>query len=254
MIFFWYRLISSFIVDYVKLDNLGYQLSGRRILRAINVGFTENKITAVIGRSGSGKSTLIKMINGLLTPTEGLVTINNNVVSASNARPLRKTIGYTVQGVGLIPHLTVRENILLPGRIFGDTERDAERFAELVRLVNLPQHTFEKYPYQLSGGEQQRAAISRALFLDPPLLLMDEPFGSLDSITRFNILGEFVQLQRTSPRTVLLVTHDLREAAKLADEILVIDKGGIEQFGPAREIFERPATAVVKELLNAAGL
>jgi osmoprotectant transport system ATP-binding protein len=252
--FFGAHKYLSFIVEYVRLDNLGYQVSGRKILEELNVAFAKNKITAIIGKSGAGKSTLIRMINGLLTPTEGGVSISNTTVGSSNVRNLRKDIGYTVQGIGLFPHLTTKENILLPKRVFGNSMRANERFSEVVNLVNLPQHTFEKYPYQLSGGEQQRAAIARAVFLDPPLLLMDEPFGSLDPVTRFKILDEFIQLQRNAPRTVLLVTHDLREAQKLADDILVIDHGNVEQFAPAHEIFERPATDVVKELLKAAGL
>ncbi|HWA34078.1 MAG TPA: ATP-binding cassette domain-containing protein [Cyclobacteriaceae bacterium] len=241
-------------MDYVRLDNLGYQISGRKILQDINVGFSKNKVTAIIGKSGGGKSTLIRVINGLLKPTEGTVTIDKLTVGISNARTLRKDIGYTVQGIGLFPHLSAKENILLPEKVFGNSLRTHERFSEVAQLVNLPSHTFEKYPYQLSGGEQQRAAVARALFLDPPLLLMDEPFASLDPITRFNIQDEFVQLQRSAPRTVLIVTHDLREARKLADDILVIDQGSMAQFGPSREIFENPKTDIVKELLTAAGL
>ncbi len=241
-------------MEYVRLEKLGYQISGRNILQDVNVVFAQNKITAIIGKSGSGKSTLIKMINGLLVPGDGSVIINGKPMIQANSQKFRKDIGYTVQGIGLFPHLTVRENILLTGKIFSEGSGLQARLAEVLRLVNLPHDLIDKYPYQLSGGEQQRAAISRALFLDPPLLLMDEPFASLDPITRFKIIDEFVQLQNTAPRTVLFVTHDLREAKKLADEVLVIDQGRVEQFGRVYQIFENPASNVVRELLNAAGL
>jgi osmoprotectant transport system ATP-binding protein len=237
----------------IKFISVTHRIGNRTILNDISIGFKENKVTAIIGKSGSGKSTLIKLINGLLKPTSGEIKVFDLPVDYSRLESLRKKIGYSIQGVGLFPHLTVEQNILLAGRAhLLRNEINKERLYELMKLVNLPDHLHKKYPYELSGGEQQRTGICRALFLDPPILLMDEPFGSLDPITRFDIHKEFLRLKQNAPRTVLLVTHDMREAKKLADEILVINNGVIEQFGPVKEIFEHPATATVKELLMVA--
>ncbi len=225
------------------------------ILYDVSVRFAENKVTAIIGKSGSGKSTLLKIVNGLSRPAAGEVRLFGEKLDYNALGLLRKKLGYVVQGIGLFPHLTAEENILLPGKThLPKTELNKDRVHELMNLVNLQQNLKGKYPYQMSGGEQQRVGICRALFLAPLVLLMDEPFGSLDPITRFDIHREFIELQRKMPRTVLLVTHDMAEAKKLADEILVLDRGTVQQFGPKQEIFEHPATNIVKELLIVAGL
>jgi osmoprotectant transport system ATP-binding protein len=244
----------SFIMDYVTLSGLMYRAEGEDILRGINAGFAANKITAIIGRSGSGKSTLLKLIIGLLKPSEGFIVIDGERIDYGAVRSLRRKIGYSVQEVGLFPHLTARENISLPGKVHGNNTAAAERTNELARLTNFSHELLDRYPHQLSGGERQRVAISRALFLNPPLLLMDESFGSLDPVTRYDVHNEFLQLQKLAPRTVLLVTHDLREATKLADDILVLEQGTVQQFGSPQSILERPATEMVKNLLRTAGL
>jgi osmoprotectant transport system ATP-binding protein len=244
----------SFVVDYVNIRNVTYRLDGKDILRNINAAFAEKKVTAIIGKSGSGKSTLIRLINGLIRPSAGAISLHGEPIDYKNLREVRKAIGYAIQGIGLFPHLTIEENICLPGRVHAANRPGRDHFLEVARLVNLPEDTFGKYPHELSGGEQQRAGISRALFLDPPLLLMDEPFGSLDPITRYEVHEEFLRLQRLVPRTVLIVTHDLREAQKLADDILVIDQGSAQQFDSASEIFRRPATDAVINLIRTAGL
>ena len=234
----------------IKLIDVSVRIGDRSILNKLSVGFAQNKVTAIIGKSGSGKSTLLKTINGLQNPTHGKVTVFESPIDYNNLQSLRKQIGYVIQGIGLFPHLTVEDNILLVGKAhLPEREIRKDRLHELMKLVNLPEHLYKKYPYELSGGEQQRAGICRALFLDPSIMLMDEPFGSLDPITRYDIHQEFIRLQRTVPRTVLLVTHDMREAKKLADEILVIDNGTVQQFGASQEIFAHPATEVVKELI-----
>ncbi len=237
----------------IKLINISHQIGNRTILSDMSISFEEKKVTAIIGKSGSGKSTLLKSINGLLKPTSGEVRVFDAPIDYSNLQALRKKIGYVIQGIGLFPHLTIEENILLAGKThLPENEIKKERLHEMMKLVNLKGHLYKKYPYELSGGEQQRAGICRALFLNPPVLLMDEPFGSLDPVTRFDIHQEFIQLQRNVPRTVLLVTHDMREAKKLADYILVIDNGVIQQFGSVKEIFDHPATDPVRELLMVA--
>jgi len=234
----------------IKLVNVTHRIDERTILSNLSIEFADRKVTAIIGKSGSGKSTLLRMINGLLKPTSGIINIFNSPINYSNLHTLRKKIGYAIQGLGLFPHLTVEKNILLPGKAhLTKNEINNDTLIRLLDLVSLPKHLIKKYPYELSGGEQQRVGICRALFLDPPILLMDEPFGSLDPLTRFDIHNEFIKLQKTAPRTVLIVTHDMREAKKLANEILVIDNGMIQQFGITKEIFENPATVIVKELL-----
>lgn len=240
-------------MDYIKLNHVTYLVGGRKTLDDINVGFARKKVTAIVGKSGSGKSTLIKLINGLLRPSSGTITVENEVIGQENLRSHRRKTGYVVQSVGLFPHLTVRENILLPGKIHHQSI-ETSRLLELVALVNLPLQVLEKYPHQLSGGEQQRVGISRALVLDPPLLLMDEPFGSLDPVTRYGIHDEFLRLKQSVPRTVLLVTHDLREAKKLADDIVILDQGTIQQFGPVQKVIDHPATDATGELIKAADL
>jgi len=234
----------------IKLVNVTHRIDERTILSDLSIEFADRKVIAIIGKSGSGKSTLLRMINGLLKPTSGIINIFNSPIDYSNLHTLRKKIGYAIQGLGLFPHLTVEKNILLPGKAhLTKDEINNDTLIRLLDLVSLPKHLIKKYPYELSGGEQQRVGICRALFLDPPILLMDEPFGSLDPLTRFDIHNEFIKLQKTAPRTVLIVTHDMREAKKLANEILVIDNGIIQQFGTTKEIFENPTTEIVKELL-----
>lgn len=207
----------------VELIGISKSYGDRFALQEVSVVFPFQKITAVIGRSGSGKSTLLKTINGLVKPTTG------NVVA-----PGRRQIGYVVQGNGLYPHLTVGENISLPGKIAG--EEHPSRVTELLEFTDLPSSYINQYPSELSGGEQQRVALCRALFLNPPVLLLDEPFGSLDTYTRRDLHQKILELRTTFKLTIIIVTHDIPEAARLADDILVLDKGRVQQFGPAKEV------------------
>ncbi len=164
---------------------------------------------------------------------------------------MRLRIGYMVQGTGLFPHLTIADNISIVARISPIPINSAQRVNELMALVGLPDSFQRKYPFELSGGEQQRVGICRALFLNPSILLMDEPFGALDPITRQEIQSEILKLQQLQPRTILLVTHDMREAKILADYILVIDKGEVQQFDIKEEVLQNPANAVVEKLIDA---
>src|SRR5271167_3744931 len=181
----------------------------------------------LVGRSGSGKTTCLKMINRLLTPTEGEIRVDGTSVTQWDAIKLRRRIGYAIQDVGLFPHYSVRENVALvprlerwePGRI------DA-RVEEVLQLVGLPSREFgERYPSQLSGGQRQRVGLARALAAEPPILLMDEPFGALDPITRAEIQAEFKRLQQKLGKTIVFVTHDVGEALMLGDRIALMDSG-----------------------------
>jgi osmoprotectant transport system ATP-binding protein len=207
----------------VELVGVSRNYGHHRALHDVSIAFRPEKITAVVGRSGSGKSTLLKTINGLVEPSSGKVTA-----------PGRRQIGYVVQGSGLFPHLTVAENISLPGKIAH--EEHPSRVNDLLDLTDLPTSYSNKYPWELSGGEQQRVALCRALFLNPPLLLLDEPFGSLDTFTRRDLQEKILELRTTFKLTMIIVSHDIPEAVRLADDILVLEAGRIQQFGPAKDI------------------
>jgi osmoprotectant transport system ATP-binding protein len=202
----------------VELTDVSHGYGGQEVLTNLTIRFQENKITAIIGKSGSGKSTLLQLINGLLRPSKGQVSVFNQPLNYQQTTSLRLRMGYMVQGTGLFPHLTIAQNIAIAGKVL-DNSKPGARVNELMELVGLPSSYQPKYPYELSGGEQQRVGICRALYLNPPLLLMDEPMGALDPITRQDIQQEIMKLQRLAPRTMLLVTHDMREAKKLADFI-----------------------------------
>lgn len=236
----------------VELTNVSYHYSGHIALRPLSVGFEKNKITAIIGRSGSGKSTLLQLINGLLKPSQGTIAIANAVLDYTRLPETRLNIGYAVQGNGLFPHLTIQDNISIAGKI---KQQDKiiirQRLDELMTLMGLPDSYALKYPYELSGGEQQRVAIGRALFLDPPLLLMDEPFGALDPVTRYEMQQEILKIQKIAPRTILIVTHDMREAQKLADYILVLESGELQQFDSKEHVLQSPANENVHHLIEA---
>lgn len=207
----------------VELIGIRKHYGHHYVLKGISVGFRKEKITAITGRSGSGKSTLVKIINGLVEPTKGKVLVSGKQLDYGNIQSHQRKIGYVVQGNGLFPHLTVEENISLPGKIAKQTG-DVQ---ELLSFVNLPLEYGKKYPWQLSGGEQQRVAICRALFLNPPILLMDEPFGSLDTYTRTDLQEKLLELREKFRLTIIFVTHDIPEAHKLADDILIVENGQI---------------------------
>ncbi len=233
----------------VELDNVSYAYSKGLALHFPSIKFDEDKVTAIIGRSGSGKSTLLQLINGLVRPDSGQVQAFNTPLEYNNIHPLRLRMGYMVQGSGLFPHLSVESNILMPG-VISTGRKMTRRLDEVMDLVGLAQTYKEKFPYQLSGGEQQRVGICRALFLNPPVLLMDEPFGALDPVTRVEIHHEILRLQSMVPRTILFVTHDMREARMLAEKILVLDKGRIQQYDTISNVMLSPATPAVVKLIE----
>ncbi|MEM1112833.1 MAG: ATP-binding cassette domain-containing protein [Pseudomonadota bacterium] len=197
-------------------------------LDTVSLEFPEGRITAVIGPSGCGKSTLLRLCNGLVRPDKGQVLAFGEPLRYDNLAPLRRRIGYAVQGSALFPHMSARDNISLLPRLEGWTPEAIEaRIRELMALSHLAPEQLERYPHQLSGGQQQRVGLCRALVLRPDLLLLDEPFGAIDPITRRDIQHQFLELHRAEPRTTVLVTHDMPEALKLADHILVMATGRV---------------------------
>ncbi|MCH7675854.1 ABC transporter ATP-binding protein [candidate division KSB1 bacterium] len=235
----------------IAFDNVSKSYHQKIALKNISLTFQPDKTTAVIGPSGSGKSTLIQLINGLLRPDHGQVSVFDKKINYDNLSELRRRMGYAVQGTGLFPHLTVKKNITLLAVLENwENDRISKRAEELVNLVNLPKDYFTKYPHELSGGEQQRVGLCRAMMLNPKIFLLDEAFGALDPITRSEIHAEFIKLQKLEARTIILVTHDLREAFKLADQVVILNEGQIEQIGTRKEILETPASKFVKKFVH----
>lgn len=245
-------LFFHYVMKIAELVNVSHSYDGHEAIKNISLGVEEKKTTAIIGKSGSGKSTLLQFFNGLIQPSSGQVYVFGEALNYAQINSLRLRTGYMVQGTGLFPHLTIEENISIAGKIVKSSANTAARVDELMRLVGLPELYKKKYPHELSGGEQQRVGICRALFLSPPILLMDEPLGALDSITRQEIQAEIMKLQELEPRTILLVTHDMREAKKLADYMLIVDKGEIQQYDVKEKVLQNPANAVVEKLIEAA--
>ncbi|MFJ3906617.1 ABC transporter ATP-binding protein [Streptomyces sp. NPDC090025] len=213
----------------------------------------EGELVTLVGPSGCGKTTTMKMVNRLVEPTGGRVLLGGEDVAAIDPVRLRRTIGYVIQQVGLFPHRTVLDNTATVPALLGWKKAKArERAAELLDLVGLDPGTYgHRYPEQLSGGQRQRVGVARALAADPPVLLMDEPFGAVDPVVRERLQSEFLNLQATVRKTVLLVTHDLEEAVRLGDRIAVYGQGRIEQFDTPATVLAAPATPYVADFVGA---
>ncbi len=211
----------------IEFRDVAYALpNGQPLLSGLNLQVQGGETLVLLGRSGSGKTTTLKLVNRLLTPTSGEVRVNGAPTAASDVIRLRRSIGYVIQDVGLFPHFTVERNIGLVPRIEGWTaERIHLRVEELLQLVGLEAHLASRYPHQLSGGQRQRVGVARALAADPAILLMDEPFGALDALTRDQLQREFLSLQQRLGKTVVFVTHDLREALRLGSRIVLLEAG-----------------------------
>ncbi len=206
----------------------------------------------LLGSSGCGKTTTLKLINGLIELTSGRIEVDGRDISETPPIQLRRSMGYVFQGIGLFPHMTVEANAAIVLRLLGrsqvEQQKTARRWLDVVGLD--PGEYSNRYPHELSGGQQQRVGVARALAADPDYLLMDEPFGALDAITRDALQQEVITLKRQMNKTILFVTHDLFEALTLADRIAVMDHGRIEQIGPANELMSSPATPFVKDLFD----
>jgi osmoprotectant transport system ATP-binding protein len=211
------------------------------------------EICVLVGPSGSGKTTTMKMVNRLIEPTDGRITIDGTDVMDLSAVELRRRIGYVIQMVGLFPHLTVADNVaVVPRLLRWSRARTAERVGELLELVGLPKAYGSRYPSELSGGEQQRVGVARALAADPPVMLMDEPFGAVDPIRRDPLQNEFLRLQERVRKTIIFVTHDVDEAIKMADRIAILRPGGIlAQYDTPAAILAAPASEFVERFVGA---
>ncbi|MCY3621397.1 MAG: ATP-binding cassette domain-containing protein [Gammaproteobacteria bacterium] len=221
------------------------------VFRGVDLALPAKRTSAIVGESGCGKTTLLQLVNAVLRPDEGSVEVLGGGVPDAGLEAFRRRIGYAVQGAGLFPHLTLVENVSLLARLERwEVDVVNARVGELFQLVGLTRDLDDRYPHELSGGQQHRAGLCRALMLKPDMLLLDEPFSAIDPITRVDIYGEFETLQGHERVTTVLVTHDIREARRLADYLVVMGGGGVVQAGEVDEVVSSPASDQVKRLLE----
>jgi osmoprotectant transport system ATP-binding protein len=225
---------------------------GTKAVDDVSFEVWEGECVTFVGPSGCGKTTTVKLLNRLVEPTKGTIYLNGEDTATTDVIALRRSIGYVIQDVGLFPHMTVAQNIALVPRLLGwTTEEKDKRTDELLNLVGLEPAAFRtRYPHQLSGGQRQRVGVARGLAADPPVILMDEPFGALDPITRAQLQDEFARLRLRLKKTILFVTHDIDEAIKLGDRIAVMRDGRIVQFAPPINILREPVDPFVRDLVG----
>ncbi|MGE5803942.1 MAG: ATP-binding cassette domain-containing protein [Gemmatimonadota bacterium] len=237
----------------LDVRDLRYEVQGRAIVEGITFVVAAGETLVLLGRSGAGKSTTLKLTNRLLTPTAGAVRIAGDDARTQDVVRLRRRMGYVIQEIGLFPHMTVAENIgLLPRLEHWPKERASERVRDLLGLVGLDPETFAgRYPHQLSGGQRQRVGVARALAIDPPILLLDEPFGALDPVTRVELQHEFKKLAATLGKAVVFVTHDVREGLLVGTRVGLLDGGRIVFQGTPSE-FRASALPQVRQFLESA--
>ncbi|OKS88560.1 ABC transporter ATP-binding protein [Mucilaginibacter polytrichastri] len=233
------RQLSKHYGDIKAVDQISFEVN-------------EHENLILLGTSGCGKTTTLKMLNRLIEPTSGEVFFDGKNINAQSPENLRRGIGYVLQNTGLFPHYTIAENIgIVPRLLKWDKVKIESCTQELLEKLHLPAESLHQYPSQLSGGQQQRVGLARALIADPPVLLMDEPFGALDNITRAKIQAEFKELDELTRKTIIMVTHDVQEAFELADRICLMDQGHIIQIGTPQELLFKPANNFVKQFLDA---
>lgn len=235
----------------IEVSGLSKQFGEQLAVNDVAFTVESGQFCMLVGTSGCGKSTLLRMINRLIEPSQGQILINGQSVTEVAPEQLRRRIGYVIQGVGLFPHKTIAQNIATVPQLLGWSNADIKnRVSELLALFKLEASTFaNKYPHQLSGGEQQRVGVARALAARPELLLMDEPFGALDPLTRAHLQTELLAIQRLLGVTIIMVTHDLEEAVTMADVIAVMDKGEILQLDTPENLLRHPKPGFVQSLV-----
>ncbi|GGI25434.1 ABC transporter ATP-binding protein [Pedobacter mendelii] len=235
----------------IELKNVSKKYGEAVAVNQVSFDVKEKENLVLLGTSGCGKTTTLKMINRLINPDEGEIIINGQNIINQNTEILRKGIGYVMQNIGLFPHYTVEENIaIVPELLKWDKKKIQDRVYELTEKLHLPANSLKLFPNELSGGQQQRVGLARALVSDPAVLLMDEPFGALDNVTRTSIRKEFKDLEELKRKTMVMVTHDVEEAFELADRICLMDKGQIMQIGTPKELLFNPANDFAKKFLD----
>jgi osmoprotectant transport system ATP-binding protein len=222
------------------------------VLENFNLQIPREKIVTIIGPSGCGKTTLLKMINRLIEPESGAVLLEDKDISTLDPVELRRNIGYVIQQIGLFPHMTIEQNISIVPRLKGEKKQElSSRVEELLELIGLDPVQFRRrYPHELSGGQQQRIGVARALAANPSIILMDEPFSALDPISRVQLQKELIKLNERVKKTIVFVTHDIDEALKIADQVVLLKDGQIVQSSTPKELLDRPANDFVKEFVG----
>jgi osmoprotectant transport system ATP-binding protein len=238
----------------IEIDRVSKAYDGNPVVDQLSISVPEGAFCVLLGPSGCGKSTTLRMINRLVAFDSGMIRVGGEDVRLVPPEALRRRIGYAIQSIGLFPHWRVEDNIATVPRLLGwPRTRVRDRVSELLQLLRLDPETYRsKYPHQLSGGEQQRIGVARALAADPDLLLMDEPFAALDPVTRGALQGEIRRIQRATKKTVVFVTHDIEEALILASDIAIIERGRLAQWGTPLDLLEHPASAFVAEFVGGA--
>lgn len=234
------------------LSDISKSFGPLRAVAPTNLDIPAGQTTVLIGPSGCGKSTLLRLMNGLVAPDTGNVTFDGNAVTAASAPALRRRMGYVIQQGGLFPHMTARQNITVMARHIAWPADDIEaRLQTLTGLTRFPSDALARYPAELSGGQRQRVSLMRALMLDPDALLLDEPLGALDPMVRYDLQTELAEIFRTLGKTVVLVTHDLFEAAHFADDIVLLRDGAVEQRASMKTLLAAPASPFVEKFVGA---
>lgn len=236
----------------ISFDRVTKSYPGTTAVSQFTLEIRSRKITVLMGLSGSGKTTILRMINKMVEPDSGTIKIDDQDIESLDSVQLRRSIGYVLQEVGLLPHKTVLENVLLIAKISGQSQSEAFKSStEMLKLVGIDESFFDRFPNQLSGGQQQRVGVARALAVKPNILLMDEPFGAVDPIVREELQDELLKIQSELGLTIVLVTHDRHEALRLADQLVVLsDQAQIEQAGSPVEFKKAPANDFVRKLLG----
>lgn len=237
----------------IRLEGVTRRYGDTPAVDDLSFEVAEGEVCVLIGPSGCGKTTTLRMINRLIEPSGGRILVEGRDIMSLPAEELRRGLGYVIQSIGLFPHLTVAGNISVVPRLLGwDKARMAARADELLQRVGLPPDGYrDKYPRQLSGGEAQRVGVARALAADPPVLLMDEPFGAVDPLNRERLQTEFARIQRELHKTVIFVTHDIDEAIRLADKVAIMREGRLQQFASPEEVLNHPANKFVHDFVGA---
>lgn len=235
----------------IQLKHVSKQYNNIKAVDDISLDIEKGETVALLGTSGCGKTTTLRMINRLIETSSGVITVDGTNIKKQRSEELRRGIGYVLQHHGLFPHYTIAENIaVVPNLLKWPKQKTAERIAQLLEKLQLSQKVAELYPSELSGGQQQRVGLARALASDPPVLLMDEPLGALDPVTRADIRREFKELDELKRKTILMVTHDVQEAFELGDRICLMNEGKIVQMGTAKELLFSPANDFVRTFLK----
>ncbi|RHV91730.1 ABC transporter ATP-binding protein [Lachnospiraceae bacterium OF09-33XD] len=236
----------------MEYKNISKSYGSNVVLKDFSLTLEKGEFITIIGSSGCGKTTILKMVNGLISPDSGDILINGRSIRNQDLIRLRRGIGYAIQGSVLFPHMTVEQNISYVPNLINKKEKQKTRTAvsKWLQTVGLDEELKERYPSELSGGQQQRVGIARALAASPEILLMDEPFGAVDEITRGQLQIELRQIYEETRITILFVTHDISEALKLGTRVLVMDQGKILQYGSPEELLRNPSTPFVKQLVH----